>query len=256
MTDPDARAVPAPLDPEHWFYRRLILPWARTMTRYHRLSVDGGPPPKGPCIYVALHGAGYLVVDLVLACYVLGWKEFHETGRGATGLRIVSADSKIEKFVPGLPLVKRYAGTIGTSEDACVGVLERGEQLLVTPGGMREAQPARAGEDFYRLRWDGRYGFVRLALRTGVPIVPIAIVGGAEAYPGIRVRKLSFWSPLPLPARFDLAIGEPIPVPRAPERARDLDAIRPLHALARERTQGLYDRLLARRREPRPDRSR
>ena len=48
---------------------------------------------------------------------------------------------------------------------------------------MREAQPAR---DFYRLRWEGRYGFVRLALMTGAPIVPLAVVGGAEAYPGLR----------------------------------------------------------------------
>lgn len=236
--------APPRLDPEHWFYRGLILPWARAMTRYHRLHLAGGPPPKGPCIYVALHGAGYLVVDLVLACYQLGWKEFHETGRGFTGLRIVAADSKIERALPGLPTVKQFAGTIGTSEDACVAVLERGEQLLVTPGGMREAQPAR---DFYRLRWEGRYGFVRLALRTGVPIVPFAIVGGAEAYPGFRWNRLSFWSPLPLPARFDMVLGEPIPVQRAPERARDLAVVKPLHALAWERTQALYDGLRARR---------
>ncbi len=246
MSDLATPAAPPRLDPEHWFYRRLILPWARAMTRYHRLTVTGAPPPRGPCIYVALHGAGYLVVDLVLACYMLGWKEFHETGQGFTGLRIVAADSKIEKALPGLPTVKQFAGTIGTSEDACVAVLERGEQLLVTPGGMREAQPAR---DFYRLRWDGRYGFVRLALATGVPIVPIAIVGGAEAYPGFRWKKLSFWSPIPLPARFDMAVGEPIAVERAPAKLRAMDVVRPIHALARERTQALYDRLRAARHE-------
>jgi hypothetical protein len=246
MSDPaTVPAAPPPLDPEHPFYRRFILPLARGMTRYHRLRVEGAPPPKGPCIYVGLHGAGYLVFDLVLACYVLGWKEFHETGQGYTGMRIVASDSKIERAIPGLPLVKRYAGTIGTSEDACVACLERGESLFLTPGGMREAQPAR---DFYRLRWEGRYGFVRLALRTGAPIVPFAMVGGAEAYPGFRWKKLSFWSPVPLPARFDMAIGEPIRVERAPEQARALEVVSPLHALARDRTQALYDRLVARRR--------
>lgn len=242
----EAPPAPPPLDPCHPVYRH-ILGWARRLIRYHRMRVVEGQVPRGPCIYVALHGAGYLVLDLVMAGYFLGWKEFHESGRleDWRPLRIVAAVSQIERFVPGLPRAKEHAGIVGTDEEACVAVLERGESLLVTPGGMREAQPSR---DFYRLRWEGRYGFVRLALRTGVPIVPVAVVGGAEAYPGLRWGKLSFWAPLPLPARVDLAIGEPIEVACDPERARDLEVVRPIHALARERTQALYDRLLERRR--------
>lgn len=238
------RPPPAPLDDRHWVYRRAILPFAWAMSRYHRMGLEGGPPPAGPCIYVALHGAGYLVVDLVLAGYLLQWKGWFERGEPRAPLRIVGAESKIERFLPGLPRIKERVGIIGTDEEDCVAVLERGEQLLVTPGGMREAQPSG---DFYRLRWEGRYGFVRLALRTGAPIVPLAVVGGAEAYPGFKLGKLSFWSPLPLPARFDMALGEPIAVPRAPGKARDLETVKPIHALAWERTQALYDRLRARR---------
>jgi 1-acyl-sn-glycerol-3-phosphate acyltransferase len=123
-------------------------------------------------------------------------------------------------------------------------VLARGEQLLVTPGGMREARPSR---EFYRLRWEGRYGFARLALATGVPIVPLAVVGGAEAYPGVRLGQLSLWSPLPLPAQLEVVLGEPIAVLARPEAARDPRVVTPLHALAWERTQALYDRVRARR---------
>jgi 1-acyl-sn-glycerol-3-phosphate acyltransferase len=238
-------APPPPLDDTHPVYRRAIMPFSWAMSRYHRMTLEGGPPPSGPCIYVALHGAGYLVLDLVMAGYFLQWKGWFERGEPHTPLRIVGAESKIEKFLPGLPRMKEHAGIIGTSEEACAAVLERGEQLMVTPGGLREAQPSR---DFYRLRWEGRYGFVRLALRTGVPIVPMAVVGGAEAYPGFRWGKLSFWSPVPLPARFDMALGEPIPVERAPERARDMGLVKPLQELAWQRTQALYDRLVARRR--------
>ncbi len=237
MTVPSA---PPPVERDRWFYRGLYLPWARALIAYHRMTLEGGPPPKGPCIYVALHGAGYLVLDLVLAGYFLGWQAWHERGEEMTPLRIVAAESKIEKALPGLPAVKRHFGIIDTSEESCLAVLERGEQLLVTPGGMREAQPKR---DFYRLRWEGRYGFVRLALRTGTPIVPLAIVGGAEAYPGFRLKKLSFWSPLPLPVRLRAALGEAIAVPRAPEQAKELEAVKRIHALAWERTQGLYDGL-------------
>ena len=236
----------APVDPSRWFYR----PWSpypltvEALTRYHRTGVEGSSPP-GPCIYVTLHGAGYLVLDLVIAGYCIAWRDHFYRGGERRPLRIVAAQSRIERFIPGLPRVKSHFGLIDPSEESCLAALDAGESLLVTPGGMREAQPAR---DFYRLRWDGRYGFVRLALRTGAPIVPLAVVGGAEAYPGLRWGKLSFWAPLPLPAKLDLALGEPIPVARDPDRARDLEVVRPLHALARERTQALYDRLLERRR--------
>jgi 1-acyl-sn-glycerol-3-phosphate acyltransferase len=208
------------------------------------MTVEGGPPPAGPCIYVTLHGAGYFVLDLVVAGYFLAWEKWH-LGTGPAGkLRIVAAESRIEKALPGLPTVKRHFGIIDTSEASCLSVLEQGEQLLVTPGGMREAQPS---SDFYRLRWDGRYGFVRLALKTGAPIVPLAIVGGREAYPGFKLGKLSFWSPLPMPARWTMALGEPIPVEKAPELARDLERVKPLHAVAWSRTQALYDGIRARR---------
>ncbi|HSN92986.1 MAG TPA: lysophospholipid acyltransferase family protein [Anaeromyxobacteraceae bacterium] len=240
-------SAPQPIDPGRWYYRGAYLPFVRALAAYHRARLEGGPPPEGPCIYVALHGAGYLVLDLVVAGYLLAWKGFHEGGGPPGHLRIVAAESRIERFLPGLPSVKRHFGIIDTSEESCLAVLGRGEQLLVTPGGMREAKPSR---DFYRLRWDGRYGFVRLALRTGAPIVPLAVVGGREAYPGFRVRKLSFWSPVPLPARLAVALGEPIAVERAPERARDLSVVKPIHALARERTQALVDRLRDRRGGP------
>jgi 1-acyl-sn-glycerol-3-phosphate acyltransferase len=223
---------------------RVLGVLAETFTRYHRTRLRG-TPPAGPCIYVALHGAGYLVFDLVIAGYCLCWREFLQ-GRGPrVPLRIVAAESRIEKALPGLPRAKIAAGLIDPSEESCLAALEAGEQLLVTPGGAREARPSR---DFYRLRWEGRFGFVRLALKTGVPIVPVAIVGGAEAYPGFSLKKLTFWSPLPLPARFDIALGEPILVEKAPGKAREHAVVEPIQRLAWRRTQALIDQLRAERR--------
>jgi hypothetical protein len=231
------------LDTDHPGYRVLAV-LTETFSRYHRTRFRG-TPPRGPCIYVVLHGAGYLVFDLCLAVYHLAWRECLLRRGPRIPLRIVAAESRIEKAIPGLPRAKVAIGIIDRSEESCLAALEAGEQLLITPGGSRESQPSR---DFYRLRWDGRYGFVRLALQTGAPIVPLAVVGGAEAYPGFRLKKLSFWSPFPLPARFDVALGEPILVEKAPERARDLSVLKPIQELAWKRTQALIDQLRAERR--------
>lgn len=229
--------APPPIDRSHPAYRKICAV-ARRLVAYHRMTLEGGPQPKGRCIYVTHHGAGYLVLDLVLAGYLLAWKKWFEKGGEDEGLRIVAGLSQIERLIPGLPRVKELAGIIGTSEEACYSVLERDEQLLITPGGTREAQPSR---DFYKLKWQGRYGFVRLALRTGAPIVPLAVLGGTDAYPGFRVGKLSFWSPIPVPARMRVILGEPILVPRRPESARDPAVTDPIQKLAWQRTQALYE---------------
>ena len=241
MTERDG--TPAPLDDTRWYYRLGYVPFGKALELYHRARLLG-MPPRGPCIYVTHHGAGYLVLDLVMAGYTLGWKGWYERGEARTPLRIVAADSRVERALPGLPAAKRHVGIIGTAEADCLAVLEAGEQLLITPGGRREAAPSR---DFYRLKWEGRYGFARLAMKTGASIVPLAVVGGAEAYPGFAVGKLSFWSPLPLPVPMQVVVGEPIPVERAPERAGDLAFVRPVQELAWRRTQALYDEVRARR---------
>lgn len=240
-----ARAALPAVDAERWFYRGAIMPGARALARFHRARLEGGPPPRGPCIYVAVHGAGYLVLDLAVAVYLLAWQDWHERRGPRTPLRIVAATSRIERALPGLPALKRHCGLVDPGAASCRAALDAGEQLLVTPGGLREARPRR---DFYRLRWEGRYGFARLALATGAPVVPLAVVGGAEAYPGFRVRRLSFWAPLPLPARLDVVLGEPLAPARAPAGHEDLAAVKALHAEAWARTQALYDAVVARRR--------
>ncbi|MEZ5319071.1 MAG: 1-acyl-sn-glycerol-3-phosphate acyltransferase [Vicinamibacterales bacterium] len=245
-TTPSAAPAPAApvLDPTRWRYRFGYLRVGAWLSRYHRVRLQG-TPPDGPCIYVAHHGAGYLNLDLAVAVYQLAWRDLFERGGTARPLRVAAAQGHgIERALPGLAWVKRHAGLIDPSEASCLAALARGEQLLLTPGGRREASPDARD---YALRWDQRYGFVRLAMKTGVPVVPLAVVGGYAAYPGRTVGRLSFWSPVPLPARIDIAIGTPIAVPHTPDRARDTAALAPWHQQIRAATQALYDRLVAAR---------
>jgi 1-acyl-sn-glycerol-3-phosphate acyltransferase len=242
-----ATAAPPVLQPDRWYYRYGYIALSKWLARYHRAVFVGDLPEPGPCIYVAHHGAGYLNLDLVVACFLVGWERWYERAGPFTPLRIVAAQGHaIERAIPGLPVVKRHVGLIDPSEASCLAVLNRGEQLLVTPGGQRESMPDARD---YRLKWRDRYGFVRLALATGTPIVPLSVVGGFDAFPGFRYRKLSIWSPVPLPVRLDVAVGTPIQVPQQPTLVRDEVTVKLIHEQAWRATQALYDRLLAQRGE-------
>jgi 1-acyl-sn-glycerol-3-phosphate acyltransferase len=60
------------------------------------------------------------------------------------------------------------------------------ETVLVFPGGGRE-MPKFKGEE-YRLRWERRFGFARLAIAHDYPIVPVGLVGGDDVYHGLVER--------------------------------------------------------------------
>ncbi len=236
------------LDLRRWYYRYGYVAFARALSAYHRtrVRIDGASaPPTGACIYVSHHGAGYFTLDLVVACFHLGWRPWYERRGPAVPTRIVaSRGHTMERVVPGLRTAKRHAGIIDPSEAACLAVLEGGEQLLITPGGRREARPESRD---YRLKWADRLGFARLALRTGAPIVPLAVVGGFQAYPGWSRGKNSFWSPFPLPVRLDVVLGAPIAVSKSPSAAEDGDTVRRLHERVWRATQLLYDEVIAER---------
>jgi 1-acyl-sn-glycerol-3-phosphate acyltransferase len=92
----------------------------------------------------------------------------------------------------------------------------------------------------YRLQRFGRGGFIEVALRAKVPIIPVAVVGAEEAYPMIADARLiakAFGFPyfpitptfpllgalgaLPLPSRWMIEFGEPIAMDDYPEDSAD-----------------------------------
>jgi 1-acyl-sn-glycerol-3-phosphate acyltransferase len=71
--------------------------------------------------------------------------------------------------------VLRRLGAVRGTRENCAELFEKGEAVLVFPGGGREVMK-RKGER-YKLVWKERVGFARLAIQHGVPIVPFASVG-------------------------------------------------------------------------------
>lgn len=90
-----------------------------------------------------------------------------------------------EYFLPTIPFfnvaMQRFGSVVGTPEN-CVQLLERDEAIMVFPEGQRGF--VKTYRQRYQLQEFG-LGFMRLALETGTPIVPVGIVGGEEQSPGL-----------------------------------------------------------------------
>jgi 1-acyl-sn-glycerol-3-phosphate acyltransferase len=142
--------------------------------------------------------------------------------------------------LPVLGTLWSRAGGVPAHPDNAYRLLHDDQQLvLVFPEGTKAT--GKLARDRYQLRRFGRGGFVEIAMRAGVPIVPMAIVGNEEAMPilwkSARIAKLLglpyfpitanqfVYGPLlgyvlPLPAKFRIRVLPPITFDVEPGLAR------------------------------------
>ncbi len=175
----------------------------------------------------------------------------------------------VDDFVYDLPFVGDFmtrCGGVRACPENAERLLRRDEAVAVFPEGTKGIGKPYARR--YRLARFGRGGFVRIALRTGSPIVPVAIVGAEEIHPVIghwdwmaRLLGLPYfpitptfpWLGLlgmvPLPSRWRIEIGEPIDWRGrfGPEAARDRLLVSRLAEEVREHVQRLLLGALERR---------
>jgi len=78
-------------------------------------------------------------------------------------------------------LWSRLGGVVAHPDNAYRLLREQGQLVLVFPEG--DKGPGKHYRERYRLRRFGRGGFVEIAMRAGVPIVPIAVIGAEESMP-------------------------------------------------------------------------
>ncbi|HSP78128.1 MAG TPA: lysophospholipid acyltransferase family protein [Myxococcaceae bacterium] len=141
--------------------------------------------------------------------------------------------SMVEKWVPSLPFVSTFMARVGQivgTPENCRRLLESEEAILVFPEGTRGI--SKLWPQRYQLQEFG-LGFMRLALETNTPIVPVAVVGAEEQAPALvdikpLAKMLGFPAfpltitglPLPLPTKYRIYFGEPM---RFSGRADDED---------------------------------
>jgi 1-acyl-sn-glycerol-3-phosphate acyltransferase len=165
-------------------------------------------PDSGPALVVGNH-AGTLPFDALMVALAL--LDEHPAHRS---LRMLAADLAFDLPVVA-PLARKSGNTLACAEDA-TRLLESGELVGVWPEGYKGlGKPYR---ERYQLQRFGRGGFVEIALRTGSPIVPVAVVGSEEIYPMLanlrRVARLLGFPYFPVTPTFP-ALGPlgAIPLP-------------------------------------------
>ena len=151
--------------------RALLEPAYRYWFRFqfeelHRIPTSGG------ALLVANH-AGVIPVDAALVMHGIE----RELNRPVYGLHHHTLAT-----VPGLGVLLARAGGVVAHPDNALRLLrDDGQLLLVFPEGTKGT--TKLYRDRYRLARFGRGGFVDTAMRAGVPVVPIAIVGSEETMP-------------------------------------------------------------------------
>jgi 1-acyl-sn-glycerol-3-phosphate acyltransferase len=178
-----------------------------------------------------------------------------------------------------MPLIGAYfrkMGVLPARADSITAALAAGHDVALWPGGERDSLRPWVKRDDAMLA--GRKGFVRLAIRSGVPIVPISTVGGPDSMPvltsGRRLAKalqldkiarlkllpIALQAPwglspallpeIPLPTKIRTAFQDPIELDPDPERADDRQYVESKFREVCDTIQGGMDTLARRRRLP------
>jgi 1-acyl-sn-glycerol-3-phosphate acyltransferase len=139
---------------------------------YFRLEVDGWERvPDETCLVVGVRSGGALTMDAWTL--VNAW---HTHFEGKRTLHGTAHDVLIA--TPGLGDYFRAVGVIAADRKSVGAALTGGEDVVVWPGGEVDSMRSWRKRDLATL--GGRTGFVKQAIRSGVPILPVATVGGHD----------------------------------------------------------------------------
>jgi 1-acyl-sn-glycerol-3-phosphate acyltransferase len=246
--------------------------WNFLVDYWFRMEFDGWENlPDPPVLLVGIHSGAPFVWD-AWTVGVQWWRRFGQD-RPLHGTA--------HDVLMAMPLVGRYfraMGVLPAAPDSMATALAEGRDVAVWPGG--EVDSLRPWIERDRANLAGRKGFVKMAIRAGVSIVPIATVGGADAMPvlirgdqlsrALRLDKLlrlkvfpiamslpwgiapAALPQFPLPAKIRTRLMPAVQLDHDPERADDDDYLEEkywevqnsiqsgMNALARKRALPLF----------------
>ncbi len=256
--------------PDYELMERQKYLWNPLMDYWFRMEIEGWENiPPAPALLIGIHSGAPFVWD----AWTVGaawWRHFGNRRK----LHGTAHDALM-----AAPLVGDYfrrMGVLPAAADSISAALAAGHDVALWPGGELDSLRPWTRRDDAVLA--GRKGFVKLAIRSGVPIVPISTVGGPDSMPvlatGRRLAKLlqldkvarlkmfpialqvpwgispAFLPEIPLPTKIRTAFGEPIEIDTDPERAGDDEYVDAKYDEVCAAIQHGMDRLARRRRLP------
>jgi 1-acyl-sn-glycerol-3-phosphate acyltransferase len=244
--------------------------WNPLMDYWFRMEIDGWENlPDPPVLVVGVHAGAPFVWD-AWTVGIQWWRRFgpdrvlHGTAHDA---------------LMAAPLIGSYfrrMGVLPAAPDSIAGALAAGHDVALWPGGEVDSLRPWVQRDEAILA--GRKGFVRMAINAGVPIVPVATVGGPDSMPVlVRGRRLaralrldkvarlkmfpiglsapwglapSMLPEIPLPTKIRTAFQPPVEIDPDPARASDEEYVQRKYDEVQSSIQHGMDALARRRAFP------
>jgi 1-acyl-sn-glycerol-3-phosphate acyltransferase len=248
-------------------FTRQIKNWVGpVIKRYFRAEVRGleAMPPAGGALVVSNHSGGMFTPDVLIFAPAFYDKFGYD--------RPLYTLAHYGVFIANVGDWLRRAGVIEASRENAAKALRDGAVVLVFPGGDYDSYRPTLSENI--IGFGGRTGYVRTAIESGVPIVPVVSIGGQETQlflirgdsiarrlglkrARIEILPLSFGFPfgpsvifppnLPLPAKVVTRVLEPIDITEQFGDDPDVDEV---DAHVRSVMQNALDELARERRFP------
>lgn len=249
--------------------------WVALCDYYFRLETCGWDRlPQRTSLLIGNHSGGALTMD--------AWTLVFDWWRRFGAERVLHATAHdVLMAAPGLGDYFRQVGVIPASREGISAALSAGRDVIIWPGG--EVDSMRNWRRRDEVVLGGRKGFVRQAIRSGVPIVPVASVGGHDTVfvlsegrwlangldrvTGLKKKLRGVTMPimlglpfgltvetipthLPLPAKIRTELLDPIHVDKNPEREHDREYVDSIYLEVKSAIQDAMDRLAKQRRFP------
>jgi len=252
-------------------FLRAARPFLETYASYFRAEVTGFErlPEGGPMLVVGNHSGGQLPPDIPVLLSAW-WRERGED----EPIHVLMHSLFIG--LPGIGSLMSRGGAVEAGPEAAEAILRSGSILVDYPGGDYEV--FRPWNDRNKIDFGGRTGFIRLALRTQVPVVPAVSVGAHESVVVLaRGEGIAKWlgldrrfrvgvlplvlgpfgivppgiPTLPLPAKITVELLEPIDwTGLGPDAQDDPEIVQACYDELTTKMQDAMDRLAAERQFP------